>query len=626
MDVARGDIAAIETGISRSQTGTVSIESVSGEFNVTLTFANIDGRRSAVLYFNTYLAGNETAVADLAYTAARSDRVAVERRESVSGGPLPTGAYDVTIETNSGTERKRVMVDDPRVGDLTLLRAPGDRFESFDTDEDLDPARRAGYLTDPPTTGDGPQAALGDTMVYRLNVTGLYGLLAAQGGSSAEANFRALLADGEGRDALGLDIRASGSCDAAVDVPASVAAGNMRVVPDSTNESLYVTTDLRRVERSKGDPGGFVGTGRATYTVFGGTHISDSNVTTGLDYAVAERTYAYDGDDRIVRRDSASGQSVSGETSLAPGTRLQLNVTAVGSDYEERVPANVSAGGTFKTELDLSDAPERARFTLSVAQIERSETLLTTGGAPETAVWFVEDRTSGDAIERVDSARVALEDGGFLAVYRVPADETVSSDDLVGHSEPLQRGVHDPDIRLAEPLDDSESVVLVAHRDDGNGRFDYPADDSPYRTGGDPIYSVGRVVLAGDSSKPPRVPRFLSVRLPPADEATGTAVTSSGPAPTRSPTPTATPAPVSTTELPPPTLRGTETPDPTATTLSPRAADRTAVENATATANGTAVGGGATDGSTEGLGPGFGPVTVLTAVAALTLLAVRRRG
>lgn len=202
-----------------------------GEFDVTLTFANNDGRKPETLYVNTYLAGNETAVAGLAYTAGDNDRVAVENRDSVTGAPMPTGAYDVTIETQSGTETKRLTIDDPSMDDLTLLRAPGDRFENLTTESAITSGLRSGVVLDPPMTDDGPAAALGDTMVYRLNASGLYGLLAAQSGQTAEDNFLAIERDGANGQALDLTVSRRDNCAPFVDVPASVEDGTMQVVP-----------------------------------------------------------------------------------------------------------------------------------------------------------------------------------------------------------------------------------------------------------------------------------------------------------------------------------------------------------------------------------------------------------
>ncbi|QLH78952.1 hypothetical protein HZS55_17350 [Halosimplex rubrum] len=633
-DVARGDIAAIQTGIANGRTGTVRIESVDGEFNVSLTFANNDGRKPAILYVNTYLAGNETAVANLAYTAGDNDRVAVADTESVTGAPMPVGAYDVTVETASGTTTQRLTVDEPAVGDLTLLRAPGDRFGELDADEDVAAARASGLISEPPTTDDGPEAALGDTMVYRLNASGFYGLLAAQGGSTSEANFLAAADDG----AVDLSITSSGDCESAVDVPGSVDDGTARVIPDPNNETLYVTADLRRVAVRQGLDRGFVGPGRATYAFDARTHVVESNTTTAVDYAVADRQYGYDADGGILVRSAESGQRVAGETNLAPGTNLTIEVAGLDRDYDTSARTTVDDDGTFGVDVDLSDAPNESRFTASIAQIANSQTLLTTGSAAATAVLFEEyEAASSSEADRVENARVALEDGGFLAVYFVPPNEQVTRENLIGRSGYLEPGVHDPTVSLDRPLTDSQNVVLVAHRDDdGDGRFDYPADDSPYRIGGDPVYGVGRVLLDGDGSTPPRDPQYLGVTLPPAEEITGTPVPTATPTDeptataTPSPTPTATDSdgPVTTTELPPPTLRGTDTPTATpAGTTAPNGTVAPTAPNGTVGPNGTVANGTATvtDGATDGLGPGFGLPAVIVAAVLFGALALSRR-
>jgi len=629
-EVARGDIAAIKTGISRNQAGTVRIESTDGAVNVTLTFANNDGRKPATLYLNTYLAANESAVADLAYTAGDNDRVAVEERDAVSGAPMPVGAYDVTIETDSGTETKRLTIDDPSVDDLTLLRAPGDRFDQLDTEPSITEGRESGIVTDPPLSADGPEAALGDTMVYRLNASGLYGVLAAQGGGSAETNFLRVAGDDDS-DLLNLSIRSEGECQAGVDVRSSIENGDIGVVPDSTNETLYVTTDLRRVA-SPDSPERFVGPGRAAYQFDAGSHITDSGVRTDQEYVVLDREYEYDGEGGILTRSAASSQTAAGETNLAPETNLTVNVTAIGGDYETRARTTVGDDGSFETDVNLSEAPDDSRFTLSLDQIANSRTLLTTGEAAETAVWFEEyESPSSDGATVVGDVRVALEDDGFVAAYAVPPDEQVTHEDLIGRSDYLESGVHDPEVALDETLTDSQIVVIAAHRDtDGDARFDYPADDGPVQVDGEAVYDAGRVVFAGDSSLPPRNPQFLSVRLRPADQITGTAVPTATPTETPTVTPTATPTdgPVTTTELPPPTLRDDETPTPMpgATTAPNGTTVPTAETNGTVGPNETTANGVDTDGGpTDELGPGFGPVAALAAVVVVVLAALARR-
>ncbi|WP_123534617.1 DUF7282 domain-containing protein [Halosimplex salinum] len=630
MDVARGDIAAIETGILRGRTGTVRIESVGGEFNVSLTFANNDGRKPATLYVNTYLAGNESAVDDLAYTAGDGDRVSVDGRSSVSGAPMPTGAYDVTVEKKSGTERERLTIDDPSVDDFTLLRAPGDRFENLSTERAVNEGLRSGVVSDPPRISGGDRAAaLGDTMVYRLNASGLYGLLAAQGGGSVGENFLAIEGDDATR-ALDLGITRGDGCPPSVDVPASVGDGTMHVIPDSTNETLYLATDLRRAALT-GSSGWDSATARASVSVFDRTHLSDSNVTRSLEYEILDREIDYDPAGEAIRRQAASGQRIGGETTLAPGSRLTLDVTAYDGDYETQAVTEVDDDGTFDTTVNLSEAPDDARLTLSVAEVDGSITLLTTGNAPETAVWFQEyESPSTEEATTIDGVRVALDDPGFVAAYAVPPDEQVTHADVIGRSAYLQSGVHTTAVDLDRPLTDSRTVVLAVHRDDdGDGQFDYPADDSPVRVDDEAVYTAGRVLLSGDGSSPPMDPEYLRVSLLPADEIEGTPVPTATPTdePTATPTPSPTAEPVGTTELPPPTLRGEETPTPDQSgTDAPNGTAVSPTVNGTVGPNGTAAANVTDgDGPTEGFGPGFGPGAVLVAVAVLVGAALVRR-
>ncbi|QLH83901.1 hypothetical protein [Halosimplex pelagicum] len=88
--------------------------------------------------------------------------------------------------------------------------------------------------------------------------------------------------------------------------------------------------------------------------------------------------------------------------------------------------------------------------------------------------------------------------------------------------------------------------------------------------------------------------------------------------------------PVGTTELPPPTLRGTDTPTATpAETAVPNGtvANGTASPNGTVGPNATVANGTATvtDGASDGLGSGFGLTAVIVAAVLFGALALSRR-
>jgi hypothetical protein len=293
---------------------------------------------------------------------------------------------------------------------------------------------------------------------------------------------------GDGTLGYGLDLRLS-AIDGSPEITAPLAATTVEYDRETNELVARTTTDELALEEYT-----------VNLTVRESSPFVDQRTTMSEQFRVESPDATF-----TDMSETDTGLAVTAETNLAPGTNLTITVTGLGRDYATSARTTVGDDGTFGVDVDLSEAPNESRFTASIDQIANSRTVLTTGSAEATTVLFerYESPSSSDA-DAVENARVALEDGGFLAVYLVPPDARLTRADLIGRSGSLPPGVHDPAVSLDRPLTDSRNVVPVAHRDgDGDERFDYPADDSPYRIGGDPVYGLGTVVLDGDASTPP---------------------------------------------------------------------------------------------------------------------------
>lgn len=643
LDVARGDVAAIPLEIRQGVSADVTIRSQDGAYNVTVRYANNDGRRQALLYVNTYLAGNDSGVAGGTFEASGADRVGVTDRASAPGAPLPTGEYEAVIRAGDSVRRVALNVTDPEIGNVDVFRAPGEKLANLTTAEAIHRGRADGLVTVPPHGSDGPELAYGDTVVYRLDVSGIYGLMAAQDGDSAEAKFLSVVRNASGGDGAPIDlaIRTESSCQSVVDLGASAENGTLAVAPDPDNGTLYVATDHRRASYHQRSAGPVVGNADVTYTFSGGTYLADDDVTRQQAYRVRPRELTYDLPEGVLYRNATDGQRITGETSLAPGTELTLRAAEIDGSEEHTAETNVTADGAFNASLDLSDAPTDSRLALTVDEIGDTRTLLVTGNGTDAAIWFG-DYESAAPIESVGGSQVALGQGGYLAAYRVPSTEVVEAEHLIGHSAYLEPGVHRPNASLFDGIEDSRNVVLVVHRDtDGDEAFDYPNADDPYRIDGDPLYQVGRVLVEGDTSTPSGEVRYLSVDLRQSDDVAATpnaTATPDGNATatpetdeTETPTATAEPTTESPTESPTesttaePTTEPTETPTTTTVPLPTTRPPETTAPGANGTAaspDGNASGTGTT---ASGDGAGFGPTLALIAVALVAAAATARR-
>lgn len=632
LDVARGDVAAIPLKIARGERADVTIRSADGEFNVTLDYSNRDEKRRAILYLNTYLAGQESGVASGAYLAGDDDRVAVSERGAAPGSPLPTGTYEVQI-TGESTDRTVTMnVTESEVGDLTMLRAPEDELSNLTSDRAIRNRRAAGVVTEPPTGDAGPEPAFGDTVVYRLDAGGVFGLMAARDGDTAEDEFLDVVEADDG--AFEFSITGPDGEATTVDLRASASNGTLHVAPDPDNETLYVVTNLRDAA-ADANASSFVDPGRAEYAFADGTHLGAAGDARALDYEVRERALSYDPAESVLYRDAAANQSIGGETTLAPGTELTLVLDEIDGRYDRRFETTVTADGGLDAEVALSDAPETGRFALTTAEIEDTRTMLVTGNATDAVVWFTEHEDESP-VDEVGGAQVALGRGGFVVAYEVPPDEEIEADNRIGHTEYLEPGVHEPTIPLDRAFENSENVVLVVHRDtDGNEAFDYPATDDPYRIGGEAVYGEGRVLVEGDTVTPSQTVQYLSVDLRYSDDqssittpagnltgtATATATETATETQTRTQTTTAPPTTAPTTTA----ADETETAEPTSTTIPlpttrpPATANGTATDPAAATETQTGTASAGDDGA------GFGALLAVLAVALSALVGVRGR-
>jgi len=354
-------------------------------------------------------------------------------------------------------------------------------------------------------------------------------------------------------------------------------------VPDYRNDTYFVLVDLGGIDRRK------LTDGRvwwANFSLVGQPSLSGRSesgagtVGDRWEYQEPSATLRTGVDDRVLVR-SADEQVIRGDTNVAPGTLLEVRTESdsAGGPFLETPVARVTRQRTFSVEVDyFADVDPGTNFTVAVRRggDRISDEYAGTVGGEERASVSVDDQSVGGTDRVVVVDRATLSDGGFVAVRYGSATGPV-----IGASSYLDPGPHaDVRVGLDETLSAEATIFATVHvDDDADNLFGFPGTDPPYRVNDTVVADSASVAVGRDT----RTPAPMST-------------TESAPTSTTESAPTSTPEPAPT---PTPRLSATPTPEPTPVTPSPTTAG-------------------------EG-GSGFGIGVVTAALAAVSLLGVRRR-
>ena len=271
------------------------------------------------------------------------------------------------------------------------------------------------------SVGPRESVALGDHLVFRFDVSGLYGYFHTEGASVATVGDNR----GEGIR-LTLEELPDGSSQDAVVRPLASTALRVYAHPDS--DSLYVAVQTGGTSRTNFQAGQY----RATLSltgVAGERGYSTVNAYDGYPYVPAGRSESAsatatlepptasiegpaEGSEPRLNVDGAL--DVNGTTSLAPGGTLQLRATATEYAWETTATATVEENGTWSGAIPLADAPgDEFTVTLSRGETQFDERTYTVRPPPENPSGG--DGSGGEGGSGGDGGPLAGGEGGILS-------------------------------------------------------------------------------------------------------------------------------------------------------------------------------------------------------------------
>jgi len=417
---------------------------------------------------------------------------------NVTAGTSP----DVTAPDSVGTLR----LNENSIEGVQTWAAPSD---ADITDDDVDVYDRIGVNL---TQSD--DLAAEDVVVHQIQASGVEGAVEYEqedNGASDTTNafLNAVDADGDTSNGVkdaGLtlyvnrtDVGANADADTL-----QLNSSNVDVVEDADNNTYFVAVDTSGVTFS--DSGKDLideedTSINATFAIKDSSPVSDDSASASALYTTSERNANLNLDaDGLVTVSAAAGQEVTGETNVAPGSELEVEMESENdaNPFVIRPETEVATDGTYTATADFSDYSAGTNFTV--------ETLDVDGGtefsdeedgrivAADTATVSISDQESDGSEVVVDSAQ--LSEGGFIAVHAGNA-----SGDVVGNSDYLEAGSHeDVTITLDEPMDEDFTAVAMPHLDtNGNEAYDFPDADGPYTSNGTAVTDSANVTIVEET-------------------------------------------------------------------------------------------------------------------------------
>ncbi|WP_257297823.1 BGTF surface domain-containing protein [Haloarchaeobius sp. FL176] len=383
-----GDLALVTVTMDNTKTAAVQIGNADEGYtaNLTVTDENKDG--SVAFIVNTASMTDDNA--QNTFLAVGDDSVTpVDESYFGSNELIATGGYQLEIAAGSDTtaDAQNVGTFDIRPRSTTSLNTwtiPGNANLDVNNDGDVDGEDvTAGINASVITESD--DIASGDYLVHELEASGLSGfgnVLAVANSDSGLAGDVSLTVT-EADPARNFAPRTVSLSSENTDVIAPFGADTYYLVSDT--DDLTAERDGRTFDSLVGH-GDYV----ANLTVAKGP-LAGSQQTVTTEFQVIERSTSIDvNDEDMVVVESDSAQTISGESTLAPGTKINFRLPGTDADsgvsFLEQGSATVQPDGTWSFEANFSDVSVNSTFSVNArvagSTVATADGMVTEAAAP----------------------------------------------------------------------------------------------------------------------------------------------------------------------------------------------------------------------------------------------------
>ncbi|WP_304447706.1 DUF7282 domain-containing protein [Halomarina ordinaria] len=482
-NASRGDIAEINVELPGVSTAYVTINSDETNYNPTLRVSdgNLDGQVTVLL--NTYATpqgpGPSFGVGN------NADTVEYVGGNANTTEPLPTGQYDLAVRPDEGGDVADTANFELTYGGPTsfgTLTASGQyNLSDFNTRDEV-------YNRSSATSS----IAQGDLVVHRLGGSGITGaIIANQGeGESLEKAFLDFLNARQGND----DVALLTVSRARTGETLPLTEDNFKLVVSSTRSVVFIIIDTDDLQLNNQY--------NVRFAVSSASGIVDRTAGVSTSFRVVPRTAEFNTEMENGQETAITyadpGASLSGSTTVAPGS--ELRVTADDVDLDETV--TVDEDRNWGTTFDLTGVEAGSEFTATVSGsgVEETSVPALVREGRRASIDFSDQSSDG---QNVTVDEVNLSTGGYVVIH----DETYQNGEEIssvrGVSEYLRPGVHeDVEISLERPFEQGGDITAMAHLDTNeNQEFDYVSSegeqDTPYVVDDNPVSSGATLSVDG---------------------------------------------------------------------------------------------------------------------------------
>ncbi|WP_435181634.1 BGTF surface domain-containing protein [Halorussus sp. AFM4] len=334
----RGDVVEFNVTFDGTDRATVTVGSQSVGYQSRFTVVDANGDGVATVRLNTYEAGVSPDSPGIS-VAGEDNFTDFELLTDPVPNRLDAATYPVQVSVGqTRTAVGSIVLNERSTGGIQVWTAP----DSADVDSVAGLAEVATRDQD---------IAYQDWAVIEVQASGLYGYV--QNISDLNNNTTG----------VSMNLTRLGEINVP-DEPVSLQQG--RLLVDESGNRFFFVVDSNALEPNA--------TYRATFNLTAANpYIEPGNETSLVtNFTVVPRNASFD---RPIRVPSASGATISGDSTLAPGTELTVEAANVDQNpFLKRQTATVSEDGTWEATFDFSDVPAGTNFTVSLAELDVNAT------------------------------------------------------------------------------------------------------------------------------------------------------------------------------------------------------------------------------------------------------------
>ena len=399
-----GDVARFNVTFNETNRTTVALGSEALGYLSQFTVVDENGDGEATVAVNTYRAG--LSADESGISVVGEDSVTdYQLRTAPLSSPLDPATYPIRLFVGgTQTETGTMVLNQPSVEGVQAWTAP-----------DSESINSSSQLTEVAAQSD--TIAYEDWAIVQIDASGLSGYV--DNVSDLNSNE------------TGLSMNLTKGMQ--INVPQQeVSLDQATLIQDEQNDQLFLVFDSSNLERNASYQANFTVTSANPYV----SAENASSYTTN--FSVVDRNASID---EPVEVPPSSDATISGSSTVAPGTELTVEVENTGANpFFERQTATVSENGTWEATFDFSGVPNGTEFNVTVAEPEANATgviIEGAGGAAETTTAAETTAAETTAAETTAAETTTEAETTTAAEITTEAEETDTGGETTTEGEAL---------------------------------------------------------------------------------------------------------------------------------------------------------------------------------------------